>query len=87
MGDNKKLFDWIYGVIIEEGGDGDAVIGFMIQDYYKVAAEMRQYFPESWNMEIGDDNITFTDNQEYITLTSVVHFEKIKNYGPRILTW
>ena len=30
---NKLLFDWIYHSILEEGGDGDAVIGFKHQNY------------------------------------------------------
>ena len=34
---NHKLFDWIYSLVIEEGGDGDAVIGFKYQNYKEVA--------------------------------------------------
>ncbi len=84
---NKKLFDWIYDLIISEGGDGDAVIGFKHQDYREVAKQFREYFPSFWEMDVKPTNITFVDNQQYITLTSKEDFEATRNWGPRILTW
>ena len=84
---NIKLFDWIYETVMGDGGDGDAVIGFMLQDYKVVAEEFREYFPASWEMVIGYNEIIFVDQQEYITLTSKDSFGTIENYGPRILTW
>ena len=84
---NIKLFDWIYETVMGDGGDGDAVIGFMLQDYKVVAEEFREYFPASWEMVIRYNEITFVDQQEYITLTSKDSFGTIENYGSRILTW
>lgn len=84
---NEKLFNWIYDLIIKEGGDGDAVIGFQHQDYREVAKQFRSLFPDSWNMIEEEDSISFIDNQEYIVLTGKEAFSKIQNWGPRILTY
>ena len=84
---NKLLFDWIYHSIIEEGGDGDAVIGFKHQNYKEVAEYFSSLFPKSWIMDIKEDHIIFYDHMESLILTDAQNFGKINNYGPRILTW
>jgi hypothetical protein len=84
---NQLLFDWIYRSIIDEGGDGDAVIGFTHQDYKEVAKQFRSLFPESWVMETKENHIIFYDDMESLILTDKANFDKLINYGPRILTW
>lgn len=83
---NHKLFDWIYSLIIEEGGDGDALIGFKFQNYKEVAKLFRELLDQSWVMEEKEDHIIFYCHQECIILTSAKHFDSIPNWGPRILT-
>lgn len=83
---NHKLFDWIYSLVIEEGGDGDAVIGFKFQNYKEVAKLFRELLDQSWVMEEKEDHIIFYCHQECIILTSAKHFDSIPNWGARILT-
>jgi hypothetical protein len=83
---NRKLFDWVYQVVIEEGGDGDCVIGFKAQDYREVAKEFRKYFPPSWKMWERKDSVVFHDNQEYVVLTTVDCAQSMNEF-PKILTW
>lgn len=83
---NHKLFDWIYSLIIEDGGDGDAVIGFKYQNYKEVAKLFRELLDQNWVMEEKDNHILFHSHQEWFILTSAQHFDSIPNWGPRILT-
>jgi len=83
---NRKLFDWAFQVIVEEGGDGDCVIGFKAQDYREVAKEFRNYFPSSWKMWDRKDSIVFHDNQEYMALTTYERALTASEF-PKILTW
>ena len=86
---NNKLFSWIYDVIISEGGDGDAVLGFKHQDYKDVANEFKEWLGGSpfFKMEEKEQYIIFSCDQEYFIFTSSHNFPNISNYGPRILTW
>lgn len=87
---NELLFDFIYQSVIEEGGDGDIVVGFIHQNYISVTEEFESFLlkkPCKWTKKQHEDHIIFFNDQEFFIFTNKESFDNIKNYGPRLLVW
>ena len=87
---NAKLFEYIYDIIISSGGDGDAMVGFMYQDYKAVALEFEKFLKTKlghWTTTINEDSVVFHDNQEYFVFTNKETFNKTSSYEVRVLTY
>jgi hypothetical protein len=74
--------------VLESGGDGEILIGFLDQNIEEVAKEFRNYLPESWlRVDVKDGTISFYDQQESITIAPGDIFSELKTFGTRILTY
>lgn len=75
---NTRLFDWVYHTVLGEGGDGEAIVSFTIQDYRVVARQFQDFLSTklgNWKMEEHPDHVLFIDNQEWIVIAG-------KDFGP-----
>lgn len=71
---NKKLFDFIYCSVLEDGGDGDATIIFKQQDHKVVASEFQEWLKDnscfSWTRKDREEGIVLHHDQESFFLTN-----------------
>jgi len=86
---NQLLFQFIYQSVIEEGGDGDAVIGFLAQDYSLVANEFEIFLKDNseicWAKQQTEKYIVFENYEESFIFTDCKSFPEIPNYSHRLL--
>jgi hypothetical protein len=81
MADITKLFEFLYETVIEEGGDGDAVV--ISENYEQYAEEFdawQKLNSYNWKKQSTEGVIGFTDNQEAITFCSIEE-------GKHLPTW
>jgi hypothetical protein len=71
---NFALFDFIFGAVIGEGGDGDITVVFVAQDHKAVAAEFAAYLSQEnrgiWGRIDTPDQVIFHANMESFSFTN-----------------
>lgn len=92
--DKQALFEKIYDVVVEEGGDGDMAVVFSPETHChrEIANDFQVFLEEKdpgewhrWNMRVGSD-IHFSRDQERFTFANDDHFceygEQLTGFQP-----
>lgn len=70
-----KLIEWLYVTVGEGwGGDGDGLwyTREPVKNLYPLVKQLNESKQFPWTLELKDDEISWGDSQEWITITNVI---------------